>query len=358
MKQNYFEFNNNIYTTDVGLAMGNPISPLASEFFMDNLEAKIRIHPLFKKFIFWKRYVDGILALFTGTTRQLDIFFNFINSIHKNISFTRELEIDNKINFLDLTISKTDNKFTFKIFHKPTQTDMITHNSSAHPRSHKHAAFHSYIHRLTTVPLEKAEFMNELNFIKQVAFNNGYSPKIIDSLVKKKLLKKAINIVFPPPVKPKFLGSITYIGKISSFIKYHPVLKNHPIAFKTNHNLGRYIKNNKSKTAKLEKSGVYRLNCGTCDKVYIGQTGRSFKHRISEHNYNYRYNKESSNYAKHLNEFSHNFDNNFEVLHSLQKGPRLDMYEALEINRLKRDNILLNDQCDLKSSPLLNLFES
>ena len=33
------------------------------------------------------------------------------------------------------------------------------------------------------------------------------------------------------------------------------------------------IKNDKSKTDKLRLSGVYELSCGSCEKVYVGQTG-------------------------------------------------------------------------------------
>ena len=30
-------------------------------------------------------------------------------------------------------------------------------------------------------------------------------------------------------------------------------------------------------------SGVYKINCEKCDMVYIGETGRTFKTRINEH---------------------------------------------------------------------------
>ena len=35
-----------------------------------------------------------------------------------------------------------------------------------------------------------------------------------------------------------------------------------------------------------EKSGVYKLSCDSCPAVYIGQTGRKLKTRVSEHNPN------------------------------------------------------------------------
>ena len=81
-----------------------------------------------------------------------------------------ELESDEAINFLDLTIRK--NSLAFKIYHKPTHTDMLIHNSSMHPYVHKLAAFHSYIHRLVSTPLSTEDFQCELKFIKQLAVNN------------------------------------------------------------------------------------------------------------------------------------------------------------------------------------------
>ena len=44
------------------------------------------------------------------------------------------------------------------------------------------------------------------------------------------------------------------------------------------------------------------------------------------------------------------------MLHEIQKGKKLNLLESLEINRLKYDNVLLDDQFDPNSSPLLNMF--
>jgi hypothetical protein len=44
-----------------------------------------------------------------------------------------EDEFKNKINFLDITISKYDSTITFSIYRKPTATDIIIPNDSRHP---------------------------------------------------------------------------------------------------------------------------------------------------------------------------------------------------------------------------------
>jgi hypothetical protein len=51
-----------------------------------------------------------------------------------------EKEIDNKINFLDLSIEKTHNNLQLGFYRKPAATDSIIHNNSCHPYEHNRAA--------------------------------------------------------------------------------------------------------------------------------------------------------------------------------------------------------------------------
>lgn len=358
LKQNYFQFDNKIYTSCKGLIMGNPLSPLLAEIFMDNIENIIYQNNNFsKQFLYWHRYVDDILVCFLGTNRQLNTVLEYINKIHPNITFTSELEINNSINFLDLTITKINNKHDFSIYHKPSHTDTTIHNKSVHPYTHKLAAYNSLVHRLLNIPLSKENYEKELNIIKQIAINNGYKPDLIDNIVDKKLHKKAINLVYPIGKTLKSNYSVlTYVGsptdKLTQFFKKQGA----NITYRTNNSLGKHLKNNKDKNIKNNNSGVYQINCGSCDKVYIGQTGRNFNKRITEHKNNFLKEKTDSTYANHLLSEKHNFNEDFKILHKENKGKKLNLLESLEINKLKNTNLLLNDQLDLNGSPLLNLF--
>jgi hypothetical protein len=51
-----------------------------------------------------------------------------------------EEEYKNKINFLDISISKDNNNIQFSIYRKSTATDTIIPNDSYHPPEHKFAA--------------------------------------------------------------------------------------------------------------------------------------------------------------------------------------------------------------------------
>lgn len=338
--------------------MGNPLSPLLAEIFMNNLEETIHKSDLHNLFLYWYRYVDDILTCFIGTNRQLSKFLNFINNIHPNIKFTIEEEINNSINFLDLQISKINHKHEFSIFHKPSHTDITIHSSSTHPIQHKLAAFHSMVHRLLNIPMSPSNYLSELNIIKQIAVNNGFNPNIIDKLLIRKQFNLTLKSVYPLDVtknNSKF-KCLTYFGppteKVSAYLKKLGL----NIAYRTNNSLGKILKNNKDKTDQNNKSGVYKLTCGSCPKIYIGQTGRNFKKRISEHKNSYIKNKTDSTYACHLIEEKHLFNDNFNILHVENKGQRLSLLECLEINKNKKTGNLLNDQIEINNSPLLNLF--
>lgn len=92
--------------------MGNPLSSLLAEIFMNKIQSIIHKNPSTKNFIYRYRYVDDILTCLLGTKRQLDTSLNFINSIHINIKFTIEMEAI-KLFFLDLIITKLHNKHDF-----------------------------------------------------------------------------------------------------------------------------------------------------------------------------------------------------------------------------------------------------
>ena len=56
------------------------------------------------------------------------------------MKFTTEEEKNNKNKFLDITISKEENNFSFNIYRKPTSTDIIIPSDSCHRQEQKLAA--------------------------------------------------------------------------------------------------------------------------------------------------------------------------------------------------------------------------
>lgn len=359
LSQNYFQYDNKFYIQKSGLAMGSPLSPLLSNIFMDNFENKVLNSSYgIQHILFWYRYVDDIIVGFSGTNRQIDVFPNFLNSIHNNIKFTYEVEnLEKSLNFLDLNITRGDSDFKYKIYRKDSFTDAIIPNDSYNPEIHKMASFRSWIHRAISVPMTKHDLNEELNFIKQIGINNGFCIKKINKIISNKIYRQNMNEIFPSVidivVKPYI--SVPYVQNLSNKISNTFSKFGINVAFKSNPNLGNYLFNSKPKTDIMKKSGVYSLSCSQCNATYVGQTGRSFHIRYCEH---IRPNS-NTNFRQHLNDSGHILNQNHKpkILHIENKGIILNLLESMEINKLNNNNNLtiLNDQQDLSNSPLLNL---
>ena len=61
----------------------------------------------------------------------------------------------------------------------------------------------------------------------------------------------------------------------------------------------------KKETQTQDKSVVYKVPCGSCSKVYIGETGRGTKTRFNEHKRDIRNNMEHSAFVIHAEKTSH-----------------------------------------------------
>jgi hypothetical protein len=114
--------------------MGAPTSAILAEVFIKYLEYTKIVDILLKsQIIDYYRYVDDILIIYNAHTTNINDVLDKFNKIHPKIKFTIEKEENNRINFLDLTISKTRNRIQLAIYRKSTTTDLIIHNDSCHP---------------------------------------------------------------------------------------------------------------------------------------------------------------------------------------------------------------------------------
>ena len=104
--ESFFIFNGNFYKQIDGVAMGSPLGPtLANAFLCYHEKIWLRDCPVAFKPKFYKRYVDDIYVLFSSPT-HLSSFKAYLNSRHKNITFSSETEIDGKMAFLDIQIQR------------------------------------------------------------------------------------------------------------------------------------------------------------------------------------------------------------------------------------------------------------
>ena len=83
----------------------------------------------------WKRYIDDVLVIWTGSDTEFEEFFNFLNYFHTTIKFDepQHNSEDNSCEFLDLKISIKDGKIATDLYRKDTAKPRALLPSSAHP---------------------------------------------------------------------------------------------------------------------------------------------------------------------------------------------------------------------------------
>lgn len=78
LNNTYFQYNNELHLQNDGCPMGSPISGTIADIYLQKLESFIlSINP---KIIFWKRYVDDILAIIEGNEDDALEIKNILNS--------------------------------------------------------------------------------------------------------------------------------------------------------------------------------------------------------------------------------------------------------------------------------------
>jgi hypothetical protein len=123
--------------------------------------------------------------------------FWWFNALHPKIHFTMEMEVDNELNFLDMSIYRTQGDSQFGMYRKPTITDIMIHNKSCHPREHKWSGIEYMINCLIKYPIidKKAE----MEVIKHLLIANSYSHNILEDRLQKQ--KREIKETLEKPKK-------------------------------------------------------------------------------------------------------------------------------------------------------------
>ena len=115
-KSSTFLFDNKLYKHIDGVAMGTPCDLTLTNIFLCYLEQNWldNCPPEFKPKIY-RRYVDDKFLLFENLN-EIDKFLQYLNAQPINIRFTIEIEVDGSLSFLDISISRKDNKFVTSVF--------------------------------------------------------------------------------------------------------------------------------------------------------------------------------------------------------------------------------------------------
>ena len=128
-------------------------------------------------------YVDDTFLLFPSK-HHIEKFRNYLNRQHKNIKFTSETENENCISFLDIKITRDNNKFMTSVYRKPTFTGVFTNFGSFIPKSYKYNLLFTLLHRGFKLCSNFEPFHQEIDKLKTIFENKGYPKSFVDFCIK------------------------------------------------------------------------------------------------------------------------------------------------------------------------------
>ena len=167
--------------------MGSPLGPTFSNFYMGDLEDRI-FNGIIQKPTIYGRYIDDIFILANSQQEIINLQETFQNN--SDLEFTYEININNKLPFLDVLIDNNNGSFKTTVYRKPTDQGKCLNADSECVQRYKDSVVFSYINRAYKVTQSWREFHLELRHIKQLLINNNYSNQLVDMHIRRFIDRK------------------------------------------------------------------------------------------------------------------------------------------------------------------------
>ena len=337
-KYSNFTFNNEHFEQINGVAMGSPLAPILAHLFMSELEENINKFNGKKPELYY-RYVDDIFMILNGTQKDISKFKKFMNNLETTIKFTVDVQINNKLPFLDIMIERQNNTLITYVYHKPTDTGLYLKWVSNQPKQYKINLIKCLCNRASRICSSYNLLMKELDNYKKIFIANGYPHNVIKKAMRKFELKKNDNNIqqqHNSMIQTVYI-SLPYYNEISiklaKKIKMLLDLPNKKVMFgyKSQTRISSLFSPTYREKKKLNNQLIYQYNCQNCNYSYIGQTSRNVDQRKREHQNAFK-GIGNSKIADHCIQNKHQNDWNYKILAT----------ESNDIKRLIKESLLMD----------------
>ena len=339
------------------MAMGSPLGPSFANIFMSHLEELFFDQcPNSFKPIFYRRYVDDTFLLFTEEYHA-QLFLDYVNSFHPNITFTMEKECNGRISFLDILVSRFEGNFVTGIFRKKTFTGLGLNFFSHCPLVFKINSCRTLIHRAFSLCSNWNSFHLEVNFLQTYFKNNCYPLDLFNKILKQFLdnIFKPKTVVCTVPKKIMYVSlpftsnSLLVKRKLLSLLSHLYPYVDFRFTFNNPLTIGRLFRFKDTLPELMRTCIVYKFNCPKCNLgTYVGCTKRLLKVRIDSHRgVSHRTGsilskKENSAIRLHATSCHHHIKySDFQILGQTKNSHSLPILESLHI---KQQSPTLNSQ--------------
>jgi hypothetical protein len=337
LENNYFQFANKSYKQISGLPMGNKLSGLLAEIFMDQLERQIISTNNIR---FYYRYVDDTLILARNRENAGEILEMF-NSASDRLRFEIEHPNEGRLNLLDFSLKIVDGNISIKPYTKPARSSVFLNGNSALPQRVINNTIVNEWRRIRARCDNKKQMKEEKYKLINRLTNNGHRiiPKLHFSERSKPVTEDKSH---------RFFLTVPFISEeVNSNIRkvLHPLGLRIAISHqgKPLKNFFNLKINTQRRTCCIKdcpiKSSicfqamvVYKVECKRCSQFYIGSTKKHLHLRIKEH-----YSLKSSSISQHGRKCGNEWK--YTILSKCKSIPEVRFKEAILIKEL---NPMLN----------------
>lgn len=176
-----------LFVQQDGVSMGSPLGPTLASYYMCHIENNAFQNLSIKPAIYC-RYVDDCF-LMIDNIKELESLKSYFEE-HSVLKFTYEVEINKKIPFLDIMVTRSPESLSTTVYRKPTNSNECLNYNSLCPNSYKNSVIRYFLHRAHAVTSSWELFHLEVQRIRQVLVNNNFPISIIDSQIQKFLDSK------------------------------------------------------------------------------------------------------------------------------------------------------------------------
>ena len=293
VKSSCFVFNNLYYKQIDGAAMGSPLGPTFVNLFLVYYENMwLDKCPLQFKPKYYCRYVDDIFLMFEKQD-HVKKFLKYMNSRHHNIKFTFEEEHNNKIAYLDRSITRVGNELQTSLFRKKTFSGVYLNFNSHLPSEYKKGLVHTLLYRTYNICSNDTNLHKDIAYLKSVWQKNSFLLFSIDECIHKFLNSSFLKRrhLKPSSEKKEVIMSLQFLGKLSLQVKnqLNDILRScHKnvkltVVFKSPNRIRNAFRFKEQLPKSINSKLLYRYTCDTCNNVYIGKTKRHLLVRQYEH---------------------------------------------------------------------------
>lgn len=343
LENNYFTFENDTYLQIKGTAMGTKVAPTYATLVMGFLEERMYIKLLEIKpnvaediITSWTRFLDDCFVIWRSEYGTAEILDDILNDLDNSIKFTKEAS-KTSLNFLDVTVYVgQDNKIHTDIFRKHTDTMSYVPFTSAHPYHVLKNIPYTLARRVRTIVSEENVRHKRYDELKDRLIQLKYPISLIDDAIKtanentnRQELRESNTVKIPfiheynknnPNIYQQVISPASNLIKNiepfrnSQFIKSfrqpksllnilsnrnresvygvrrcgeprckccNLIITGDHIEFKTP--AGNTTFQIKQNLDCRSQNVIYKLVCAGCDQYYIGQSGDSFRNRMTIH---------------------------------------------------------------------------